>query len=81
VLENYYANVDPQNGSGVMLLFSTHCKSVNHKLINNKFIKNKIGFIYHDYVNGDILTDEEWTNINNPQFTGAHRCSTNNTLE
>jgi len=20
-------------------------------------------------------------NINNPQFTGAHRCSTNNTLE
>ena len=49
----------------------------NQTLISNFFIINTLGFLYHDFINGDISTGNDWTNINNASFTGATQATTN----
>jgi len=52
--------------------------TINHSLIKNIFITNNLNYLYYDFINGYIKINKLWININNCNFTGATKESTNN---
>lgn len=50
---------------------------VGHKIINNIFITNTISYLYYDYDGSNIISNQNWTNINITNYTGAAVASGN----
>ncbi|MEN2997965.1 MAG: NosD domain-containing protein, partial [Brevinematia bacterium] len=52
--------------------------TMNHKLVGNVFITNRLGYLYYEYGGNYIADDSDWVNINNPTFIDSTSDSTNN---
>ncbi len=49
----------------------------NHTILDNIFATNTLAFLYYDYLGSNIISNENWTNINITNYTGAAVASGN----
>ncbi len=66
----------PNNGSSVYGIYEDGLVS-NHILINNIFITNKLGYLYHDSLSNDAAVTEINTKVNIASYSGAKTASGN----
>ncbi|MEN2997961.1 MAG: NosD domain-containing protein [Brevinematia bacterium] len=54
---------------------------VGHNLVDNKFVVNKLRYLYREFTGSRLITnDKDWTNINNPLILDSTPDSTNNVV-